>query len=549
MYRNSLFLLCLLASPALAQWSSDPASNLALGDGPNDQVQAKVAPTTDGGCYVSWYDNALGGYDVTLQRLDAAGNELWAHGGVLLVDRSVSSTTDYAMVTCANGDALITYIDNRSGSNQIAVQRVSPAGVLLFGPDGVIVSSGSGVSGNSRIAELTDGSIAVGWTQSPGWFIRTLTGAGAPLAGPLTNSDTGHTIFLCDLQPGTGGSVIALWSRSFGTNYATTAKWLLAQNYDASLAPLWTPAPTLQGVAVYAPQPNTAWPTGSGTYGTQGGSIQSGYFPYFLSDGAGGGVFGYYENGGPRNAYVQHILPDGSPKFPHPGIAANITGTNRIRVGNPGFDYDQTTGSYYIASVESDASPQTNYSTFVQLIDTVGTRVWGDTGVTVVPVTGFQQSSIQCLSRPDGGASVFGFDGRNGASSIHEGFAVGVSAEGESQWSNFFSTTVEAKSRLAAASSSQGFHILAFQSGATGNANLYTQNVNLDGSFGSQSFPCDPDLNQDGNVDQDDVSYLINVVGGGENPSGIDPDFNQDGNVDQDDVAALINSVGGGGCP
>ena len=37
--------------------------------------------------------------------------------------------------------------------------------------------------------------------------------------------------------------------------------------------------------------------------------------------------------------------------------------------------------------------------------------------------------------------------------------------------------------------------------------------------------PCDPDLNQDGNVDQDDVAYLINVVGGGNNSSGIDPDF------------------------
>jgi hypothetical protein len=61
--------------------------------------------------------------------------------------------------------------------------------------------------------------------------------------------------------------------------------------------------------------------------------------------------------------------------------------------------------------------------------------------------------------------------------------------------------------------------------------------------------PCDPDLNQDGNADQDDVAYLINVIAGGENPTGIDPDFNGDGNVDQDDVAALINVVAGGGCP
>jgi hypothetical protein len=60
---------------------------------------------------------------------------------------------------------------------------------------------------------------------------------------------------------------------------------------------------------------------------------------------------------------------------------------------------------------------------------------------------------------------------------------------------------------------------------------------------------CDPDLNQDGNVDQDDITYLINVVAGGPNPTGINPDFNNDGNVDQDDITALINVVAGGPCP
>gem|GEM_PF-5360343 len=35
----------------------------------------------------------------------------------------------------------------------------------------------------------------------------------------------------------------------------------------------------------------------------------------------------------------------------------------------------------------------------------------------------------------------------------------------------------------------------------------------------------------------------------GPSPTGIDPHFNHDGNVDQDDVSAVINIVGGGGCP
>lgn len=62
-------------------------------------------------------------------------------------------------------------------------------------------------------------------------------------------------------------------------------------------------------------------------------------------------------------------------------------------------------------------------------------------------------------------------------------------------------------------------------------------------------FDCCPDLTADGNVDQDDVNYLANVIAGGENPLGVDPDFNRDGNTDQDDVLALITAVSGGGCP
>ena len=60
---------------------------------------------------------------------------------------------------------------------------------------------------------------------------------------------------------------------------------------------------------------------------------------------------------------------------------------------------------------------------------------------------------------------------------------------------------------------------------------------------------CDPDVNQDGNADQGDIDYLINVVAGGDNPTNIDPDFNHDGNVDQGDIDALINVVAGGNCP
>jgi glucose/arabinose dehydrogenase len=60
---------------------------------------------------------------------------------------------------------------------------------------------------------------------------------------------------------------------------------------------------------------------------------------------------------------------------------------------------------------------------------------------------------------------------------------------------------------------------------------------------------CDRDYTRDGNYDQDDVAYLINILAGGANPNNMSPDFNRDGNADQDDAAALIDAIAGGGCP
>jgi T5SS/PEP-CTERM-associated repeat protein len=60
---------------------------------------------------------------------------------------------------------------------------------------------------------------------------------------------------------------------------------------------------------------------------------------------------------------------------------------------------------------------------------------------------------------------------------------------------------------------------------------------------------CDPDYNQDGALNQDDVDAIINDIASG-TPSfpPNSPDLNRDGNVDQDDVAWLVNVIAGGNC-
>lgn len=60
---------------------------------------------------------------------------------------------------------------------------------------------------------------------------------------------------------------------------------------------------------------------------------------------------------------------------------------------------------------------------------------------------------------------------------------------------------------------------------------------------------CDADLTLDGNADQDDVTYLINLIGGADNTSNIDADLTRDGMLDQDDLTRLITLIATGNCP
>ncbi len=117
--RRNLVLVSLIliavASVGLGEWSNDPANNLVVADRSGEQAQPKIVATADGGFYISWFDNSAGGYDVYLQRLDAAGDEQWVHNGVLVADRAYSSTQDYGLSIDTVGNALLAFRDDRFG--------------------------------------------------------------------------------------------------------------------------------------------------------------------------------------------------------------------------------------------------------------------------------------------------------------------------------------------------------------------------------------------------------------------------------------------------
>jgi hypothetical protein len=263
--------LALFSGVALAtpQWSTDPAANLAVADPSGDQVQPKIAPTSDNGCYISWFDSIANGFDLRLQKLDADGNEQWAHNGILVLDRGFSSTQDYGLDVDAAGNALLTCRDDSGTGVQISAAKVSPTGALLWGAGGVSLTNTSNFVAAPKIAGTSDGSAVIAWTENSLVRLQKLDGAGAPQWGTgLSQSPSAGGYSVADLHDH-GTTVILSMVHQTGSQF-WSPKHLVAMKFDGSGSSLWGANP----LSIF-----------------DSGSLQIGNFPSFIPDGSGGAVF------------------------------------------------------------------------------------------------------------------------------------------------------------------------------------------------------------------------------------------------------------------
>ncbi len=520
--------------PGLArgQWATDSGSTLSISSLSSEQVLAKVVPTADGGCYISWFDNSAGGYDVRLQRLDVSGVKQWGTDGILIADREFSSVQDYAVALHASGDAIVAYRDDGAVSGataQISAQRVTPAGVKVWGANGVSLSSGLPGKNQPRLTASADGSIFVGWSFQPTGSasqvaVQKLDANGNGLwASETVLSEASRSMTLSDLKPGLSGSVIALWVRAGGTNPITSAKHLYLQNLDSTGAP--------------------AWNGGSPVIAFDSSSVQNGNFPALVSDGAGGAVIGWYETGGSRNAYIQHVLSDGTLKFAAPVASTGAT-PGRIRVGASAA-YDAAELSYTLAWPETDEGSQSLNSVVAQKFDSTGTLVWGSTGTELVaPTTAMQPSFVGCHAVQSGAVIAW----IETASFQNARLVAGrVDLAGSLVWTSELSGISGGKSRLSCAVSTQGPIVAAFQSGDAGNYDLYAQNVGIDGVLGpivGCTSPCLGDFDCSGGVDLTDLLQFLSawLAELGLSGPNLASDRNADNAVDLTDLLDFIGS-------
>jgi hypothetical protein len=459
---------------------SDPANNLNVADRAGEETQSKILPRADGGFYVSWFDNTDGGYDVRLQRLDANGVEQWPHNGIVVADRNVDSTTDYGFAVDTAGNALLSFqcCTQDAADERIVAVKISPAGVPLWAPGGVAVSTPGEGELVSYIAATSDGNAVVAWTNDAAQGrAQKLDGNGTPMWGAtgitLPGPPTGFKL-VADIQPATGGDAIVAWSNQAGSTRLLRAQKLASANGAA----LWG----TDGIRV-----------------SDAGGLSAGYFPKFLADGSGGAVFVYMDFVGlAASARVQHLDAAGTRTLGANGVLASTDTTRSHTV--PSGSFDPVSGDIHLVWIDQQqiGGNSTN-GLYAQRIDSAGTRLYGESGIELVPMTintDGAQTLGQALALPAPGGFIATWV-TDVVPSVHQSIkSVRLDAAGAAVWS----APVDLKlsptrsSRVVGATSTLGFAAFSWSDGADPFAesnDIRAQQLPYSGVFGDAVFSDD----------------------------------------------------------
>lgn len=469
-----LVAILLLAHPALAQWSSDPNVNLAICDTTGSQELPKIALTSDGGCYVSWFDTRSGGYRVYMQRLDAQGVKQWGSTGLLIsANPQNSSLVDYDLAVDDSNYAVVVFTDIRNGGQiEPFAYRMSPQGDFVWGANGVALSTSSSTfQANPKVACTSDGNYVFAWifTSTPRKVaFQKLNATGVKQWGvdPVLIGGTGTELLdYPSIIPSDSGSVIMMMSGYTGSFLNPQNYRIYTQKYSPAGAPLWG----TNFDTVYAL-----------------GRVSGFFVPKLIPDGNNGALYVWHDdrnNTGSSFSHVQHITSAGTKMFPANGSAGS---TLSGRLHNDAWAaIAPATGETYMFWYETDAAFQSSYGVYGQKFSLNGTRQWPDSGKALRPFGGGQPSFIKCFAK-DSTAVAFYLDGITLTTNLVRGFK--VDPNGNLLWGGTIkdiSSVSSGKGRLNGAFTGNGVSLLTWSDQRVDGNGVYGQRINYDGSLGN----------------------------------------------------------------
>ena len=291
-------------SSGAVQWT---ANGVAICTETGDQDSPRIASDGSGGAIIVWRDGRGAALDIYSQRINSAGAVQWTANGVAICT-ATNIQSSPTIVSDGSGGAIITWQDNRSGTNlDIYSQRINSAGAAQWTADGVAICTATGDQESPIIVSDGSGGAIITWPDlrngnydiysqrisSTGVAQWTANGV---VICTATNLQDAPTIVSDSL----GGAIITWEDYRSGTNYD-----IYSQRISSTGVVQWL----ANGVAICTATGDQDYPT-------------------IVSDGSAGAIITWYDRrSGNWHIYSQRIDSTGAAQWTANGVAI-CTATN-----------------------------------------------------------------------------------------------------------------------------------------------------------------------------------------------------------------------------
>lgn len=463
----SALALVTLAPTVEAAWFPDPTINTRVSD--MGSVQDDPATVTDGagGVYVIWENS--GPDDIRAQHFNEVGIPLWPQNGIEVAWNGYVEQQYAAAVSDGVGGVIITWYEGDAGAEyDVWAQRLSPSGILLWGPNGVPVAETTGGQMRPVIAPDGAGGALIAWTDTRvGWnepdiYAQRLDASGQPLwtvNGVGACTAAGYQQQPAIVRDGSGGAVVSWTDSRSGTAD------IYAQRISAGGAPQWT----LNGVAI----------------STAANAQQNSTLAEYL-----GTVFVAWmdlrNDGG--DVFAQKIDAAGAIQWAANGVAVCWAAGTQSGIGMvPNYGTP-------VVSWQDERNGTSNRDIYAQRLSSAGGAMWAANGIAVCAAPGNQTSlnidapQVNIVPDTGYGTIIVWSDARNGGSD--DIYAQHVSQTGAALWAVngiAVSTAPYSQSRPAPIHDGADGLIVAWQDGRS--SEIYAQLVRSTGVLGSPPEP------------------------------------------------------------
>ncbi len=344
----------------------------------------RICSDDAGGAIVMWQDNRSGNEDIYVQRINSTGGREWTPTGVAvctdIADQEIHPYATNQLCPDGQGGAILVWRDNRNDANgDIYAQRVDVNGNPLWAGNGEIICDATGMSLYHKVVSDGQRGAIVVWRDD-----RDAGGDGDVFAQKINSTG--------DIKWTNNGVVIC------NTTDIQRAIQLCSDGAGGAVI-VWTDERTgVMNESIYAQRVifngTTLWTTNGTVICDRDGENND---PFLCPDGTGGAIITWRGISG----YTQRINGFGQTMWTNNGVVVQSASTAELKICT-----DEDGGAIIVYRILD-----TDYNLYVQLIDSDGKKQWSGNGISVCTESG-QQWDLVIVPDGDGGAFMLWEDTR-----------------------------------------------------------------------------------------------------------------------------------------